>query len=146
MDRRVNASAGFTLIELMIVIAVLALLTTTVSLSANRPRTALATDAGRFLATHARLREQAVLSRQIMGLAVDADGYQRLRWNGETWQLLGKKARWRGAVAVLRPANRRAPLEFAPSGQATPVRLRFDQGGRVRVCASGGWDAVSCEG
>lgn len=145
MDRRVNRqSAGFTLIELMIVITVLALLTTTVSLSANRPRTALASDFGRFRAVHDRLRDQAVLSRQIMGLAVDADGYQRLRWDGQDWQPLGAPVRWRGQVLMLSPSDARAPLQFAPSGQATPLRLRFDDGARVMLCQADGWSAVSC--
>lgn len=147
MVRRVSGpAAGFTLIELMIVITVLALLTTTVSLSANRPRSAMATDFGRFSAVYDRLRDQAVLSRQLMGLAVDETGYQRLRWDGQRWQPQGQKLRWRGTVAVLAPADTGAPLQFAPSGQATPLRLRFDEGGRARICATDGWSAVSCRG
>ncbi len=143
MDRRIGIDAGFTLIELMIAVAVLALLTTTVSLSVNRPRTAMASDAVRFQALHARMREQAVLSRQILGLAVDGDGYQRLRWSEGEWRTVGDRGRWRGPVAVLAPFDRSAPLEFAPSGQATRLRLRFDGGGG-RVCEGGGWVAVTC--
>lgn len=130
----------------MIVITVLALLTTTVSLTASRPRTTMASDFGRFHAVHDRLRDQAVLSRQIMGLAVDADGYQRLRWDGQDWQALGTPVRWRGQVSVLSPTDTRAPLQFAPSGQATPLRLRFDDGARVLLCQADGWGAVSCTG
>ena len=136
--------AGFTLIELMIVVAVLAILSVTVSLSASRPQSAMASDAARFEALHDRLRSEAILSRQILGLAVDAEGYQRLRWQGGDWQRVGEKGRWRGPVTVLLPFDRRAPLEFTPGGQVTPLRLRFETAAGVRLCETGGWAAVTC--
>ncbi|MCG6902166.1 MAG: prepilin-type N-terminal cleavage/methylation domain-containing protein [Rhodobacter sp.] len=139
MDRQLGArSGGFTLIELMVVVAVLALLTTTVSLSVTRPRSQNASDAARFQAVHRRLRDQAVLSRQILGLNVDETGYRQMWWDGKAWQPLGTPARWRG------PVGGQAELRFAPSGQVTPVRLRFDSGDSTVICAGGGWKAMTC--
>lgn len=148
MDRRLErATSGFTLVELMIVVTVLALLATTFSLSASRPQSAAATDFRRFQAMHAQLRAQAVLSRQVLGLRLGADGYLRLRRQGGDWVPLGEPARWRGAVAVLQPFDRRAPVQFTPAGQGTPLRLRFGgagEGGGVTICESDGWAELTC--
>jgi general secretion pathway protein H len=146
MDRRVSrdGTAGFTLIELMIVVTVLAILTTSITLSASRPRDGSASDLGRFQATYGRLQDQAVLSRQLLGLSVTEDGYQRLRWAGGEWQTLGDRVAWRDEVVLIEPVSRLAPLEFAPSGQVTLMRVRFRAGEVVRLCQSDGWGPVSC--
>lgn len=146
MERRVNteSTAGFTLIELMIVMTVLAILTTSITLSASRPRDGNASDWGRFSTLYARLQDQAVLSRQLLGLSVTEDGYQRLRWAGGDWQTLGDRVAWRDEVVLMEPFSRLAPLEFAPSGQVTQMRVRFKSGEVVRICQSDGWGAVSC--
>lgn len=145
MDGAVDQAraAGFTLVELMIVVTVLSLLTLTVGLGVNRPRNETAQDWSRFKAVHDRMREQAVLGREVLGLAVSADGYQRLRRAGGHWQEIGAPVRWRSAVTVQQPFDRRAPLVFGPGGQGTKLRLRFD-GGAVVICESDGWAAVSC--
>ncbi len=143
MDRGLGRDAGFTLIELMIAVTVLALLTTTLTLSASRPRGQAASDAARFEAVYRRLRAEAVLSRQVLALAVDAGGYRRLEWRAG-WHERGDAVHWQGEVAVLDPADFRAPLQVLPSGEATPFRLRFSQGGVVRICASDGWAPVTC--
>jgi len=143
MGRRLDPQAGFTLIELMIAITVLALLTTTLTLSVSRPRAGNVSDVSRFQAVHALLREQAVLSRQVLGLRMDADGYQRLRWVGE-WVSVGDAVRWRGEVAVLVPFVAAGPVQFAPSGQASALRVRFSSGDRTTVCESGAWGHVTC--
>ncbi len=146
MERRVSrdGAAGFSLIELMVVVAVLAILTTSITLSASRPRDGNASDWGRFSALHARLQDQAVLSRQLLGLSVTQDGYQRLRWAGGDWQVLGDRVAWRDEVVLIEPFSALAPLEFAPSGQVTPMRARFQAGEAVRLCQNDGWGPVSC--
>lgn len=135
---------GFTLVELMVVIAILALLTLTATLGVNRPRTAHAQDWSRFQDIHARLREQAVLGRQVLGLALTPDGYRRMRRTGGTWQPEGPDAAWRGPVRVEAPFDPREVVAFLPSGQSTPVRLRFETDTGATRCESDGWRAMTC--
>jgi len=146
MDRRINVSeSGFTLIELMIVVAVLAILTVSVSLSVTRPRAGIESDVTRFQAVHERLRSQAILSRQIQGLRLTNDGYQALRWDGADWQDSGGQVSWRQNVAVQIPFDLTAPVQFGPSGQVTAVQVRFEGNGRALICASDGWAKLSCD-
>lgn len=145
MDGEVNRrSAGFTLIELMVVISVLAVLTVSVSLGVNRPRTVQAQDWARFQAVHEGLRSQAVLGREVLGLAVNGEGWRRLRREGGGWAEDGAGAAWRGAVTVQEPFDPRTPLVFLPGGRGTKLRLRFEDGGRAVICESDGWTPVTC--
>ena len=139
-----RGETGFTLIELMIVVTILALLTVSVSLGVNRPRTTNAQDWSRFAALHDRLRAQAILSGEILGLSLDASGYQRLRWQQGDWVSVGTRAEWRDSVQVIAPFDVRSPVIFTPGGQASPVNLQFDTSTGATRCASDGWKAVSC--
>jgi len=145
MDRRIKQpDAGFTLIELMIVVALLAILTTSVSLSASRPRAGVESDVTRFQAVHERLRDQAILSRQTLGLKLSETGYQTLRWTGSGWIVTGADHDWRQSVAILRPFNLQAPLQFGASGQVTAVQVKFSGSGQDFLCSSTGWTKLSC--
>ncbi|MDJ0827635.1 MAG: prepilin-type N-terminal cleavage/methylation domain-containing protein [Rhodobacter sp.] len=138
--------AGFTLVELMIVVTVLSLLTVSVSLGVNRPRTAQAQDWSRFEALHGRMRAEAVLGRAVLGLALTAEGYSWLRRQGGAWAEVGDGGAWRDGVAVLLPFDPGGRVVFTPGGQSTPVRVRFQAGAQVVICQSDGWAPVTCAG
>jgi type II secretion system protein H len=141
MDGRLARSdRGFTLIELMIAVAVMASLATAVTLSVARPSGDAQTDLRRFTEMHDRLRTEAAISRQLLAVAVDATGYQRLAWDGTAWQQVGPAMTWSGPVAVRVPFRSDTPIEFAPSGQVTPFQLQFES----RLCESDGWGPVAC--
>jgi len=137
-------TAGFTLIELMVVIAILALLTVSVSLGVNRPQSVNAQDWSRFQTVYKTLREQAVLGQEVLGLMLSRQGYQRMRREGAAWTNIGDPIAWRGKVQVQAPFDPDVPVAFQPKGQSTPVRLRFEDGARVVFCECDGWAKISC--
>ena len=138
-----DRAAGFTLIELMVVITVLSLLTLSVTLSVSRPRGGgAAQDWARFEAVHEALRTEAVLTRRILGLSVNAEGYQRFERVGGSWRAQGEVISWREDVAVERPFG--GPVAFLPAGPGSAVRIRFGGASGVTVCASDGWAALRC--
>lgn len=136
---------GFTLVELMVVVAILSLLTLTAALGVNRPR-ASSQDWARFESIHDRLREQAVMGGETLGLRLSETGYRRLRRDAAGWQEEGPAGAWSGAVRMELPAGPDRLLVFLPSGRATPARLAFAGEGVATVCESDGWGPVSCAG
>ena len=145
MDRRVSADAGFTLIELMISIAVLAALATSVTLSISRPGSDNTRDATAFQDLHERLQRTAVTSQSLVGLALDDTGYQRLAWTGD-WVTQGPDVGWRGDVILLEPRRPDVVLRYAPSGQSTPFLIRFSAATGSTLCRNRGWGALECRG
>lgn len=143
MDRRLNQDRGFSLIELMIAVAVLAILSTTVVMSVSRPQSGSQSDLVRFQKAYERVRRDAIISREVTALAIRATGYQRLVWR-DGWQELGTSVNWKGEVSVLQPFDRDAPIEFTPSGQVTALRIQFLENDQTTMCVSDGWEPLKC--
>ena len=143
MDRRLNQDRGFSLIELMIAVAVLAILSTTVVMSVSRPQSGSQSDLVRFQKAYERVRRDAIISREVTALAIRATGYQRLVWR-DGWQDLGARVNWKGEVSVLQPFDRDAPIEFTPSGQVTALRIQFLENDQTTMCVSDGWEPLKC--
>ena len=143
MDRRLNQDRGFSLIELMIAVAVLAILSTTVVMSVSRPQSGSQSDLVRFQKAYERVRRDAIISREVTALAIRATGYQRLVWR-DGWQELGTSVNWKGEVSVLQPFDRDAPTEFTPSGQVTALRIQFLENDQTTMCVSDGWEPLKC--
>ena len=143
MDRRLNQDRGFSLIELMIAVAVLAILSTTVVMSVSRPQSGSQSDLVRFQKAYERVRRDAIISREVTALAITAAGYQRLVWR-DGWQDLGARVNWKGEVSVLQPFDRDAPIEFTPSGQVTALRIQFLENDQTTMCVSDGWEPLKC--
>ena len=143
MDRRLNQDRGFSLIELMIAVAVLAILSTTVVMSVSRPQSGSQSDLVRFQKAYERVRRDAIISREVTALAIRATGYQRLVWR-DGWQELGASVNWKGEVSVLQPFDRDAPIEFTPSGQVSALRIQFLENDQTTMCVSDGWEPLKC--
>ena len=84
-----QSTAGFTLIELMVVIVLIGVLVSMVHISMgdNSPRHARQ-EAGALLGLMHGVREKAVLEGQEYGLRLEPAAYQLMRFDGEQWQAL----------------------------------------------------------
>jgi len=78
---------GFTMIELMLVIALMAMVSVAVvvNIRAPGPERDLETEARRFAALMDMALEQAVFSSQQLGVLFEDDGYRFLRLEDEKW-------------------------------------------------------------
>jgi len=142
-----TGTAGFTLVELMIVVAVLSLLTLSVTLGVNRPRVPGSQDWARFQRLHDRLREQAVMGQRTLGVQFRDTGYQRQVRTAAGWQDEGPAGSWTRPVRIERPFGATDRVTFLPNGQSTPVRVAFagaDATQAETVCSTDGWDPVAC--
>ena len=81
MDRQLKHEDGFSLIELMIAVAVLALLSTLVTLSVTRPGSNDEAEWQQFSRVFESLRSKAVLTRQTLGLTLNSGGYQSMTFS-----------------------------------------------------------------
>jgi general secretion pathway protein H len=136
--------AGFTLVELLVVVTILGLASAAVVLALPDTRPTLTAEAERFAARVLRAREEAVLTNQAVEVEVDASGYAfRKRTRGE-WRPLeeGPFARtaWEEGT---RPAINSAEgvrIAFDTIGYAAPTALaltRGDRSVRVEIDAAG---------
>ncbi|MDW8323383.1 MAG: GspH/FimT family pseudopilin [Burkholderiales bacterium] len=161
MSRQPNACAGFTLLELMVVLAIVGVLIATVQLNLFRdPRQRLYAEGERLAAVLAAAGDEAVLSGRPMAVRFAPDGYT-------LWQRTADGAWERAQDVVYRPralpaevriervtADARRlppgePLVFAASGLRPVFEVRLalddlrlsvlgDALGSIRVVEEGG--------
>lgn len=138
---------GFTLVELMVVIAVMALLAGAVVLSFGDTRGGPAAAAGPFAARLAAARDEAIVSGAPVSGWISASGYGFERYRGGQWQPLTAKpfagANWGSGTRVKVTSNgaARARVRFDNLGLPdAPFAVRIERDGRssnVTVVANG---------
>lgn len=136
---------GFTLIELMIVITVVALMTAAVMLVIPDPRGRIRDDAERFAARARAAHDAAIVGARPVSVWVTAGGYGFDERAGGQWRALGDKLRvvqWRNGIkAVPTGTGGRDRVVFDPTGMADrplTVELRREgQSMRVLVGMDG---------
>lgn len=140
-----DAQAGVTLIELVIVVAVLATLAVGVSLAAGRPASGAESDMARFVQSYALNRGLAVQGRQRRGLVITRDGSQRARWRDGAWEVAPRTDPWRGPVSYLiegvRTPDGAPNILFLPNGRTSAFTITFD----TTRCHSDGWTGLTCD-
>ncbi len=109
--RGVGAAAGFTLIELMVVLVIIALLAAAVMLTMADPRGGLSGEVDRLAGRIRAARDSAIVSGHSVALWVSPTGYGFERRDDGRWQPIvdGPLAAtdWaRGAQAVIASGNR----------------------------------------
>ncbi|MGO1720193.1 MAG: GspH/FimT family pseudopilin [Luteimonas sp.] len=143
---RAQACAGFTLVELMVVLAIVGLLGAAVLLTAPSPEAALRREAETLATQLARAQQEAILSTRALRVEVDATGYRFWIARSGGWQPLAEApfdpAAWSPGVAPTLPRDEEAAwFTFDPIGTAEPLALELADGRaslRVQVDADGG--------
>lgn len=143
LSRAGARAAGFTLVELMVVIAVLSVLAVGVTLSVGRPKAAK--DLATFQEVWHRERALAIEGRDMRGLEFGPEGLGVLEWRGGEWRRQGATVAWRGRVVFA--AQQRMPsgepdVVFRATGQSNAFRVQFSADGQS--CTSDGWAELSC--
>lgn len=132
-------AAGFSLVELLVVVAMIGLLGSAVLLTLPPTGTSAGDQAERLAAHLLRAREEAVLGNRAVAVRVGRDGYHFLKRDGGGWRELeappfhprrfadGIRASVGGDAEVVR-------FEFDATGGGAPGDLRLDDGdGAVRL-------------
>lgn len=131
-------AAGFTLVELLIVLAILAAAAATVVLTLPDARGQLRRQAERFAARLQHAEQEAVLTNRRIAVRVDAKGYGFRVQHAGQWQPLEapglESAVWDADVAPVFQQESALTARFDPAGLAEPMRLVLTlEGERVAV-------------
>ena len=145
-------AAGFTLIELVVVVAVLSVLAVGAGLVASRSGAAAdAGDLNRFRGQFETARARAIQGRQALGFEITARGFQSTRRTAEGWEPGAREQRWRGRVVFLQRSARRLPdapdIVILPDGRTSAFSLSFSGGSQRGLrCTSDGYSGLICAG
>lgn len=145
------AEAGFTLVELMVVLVVMGLIAGAVVLTVPDGRPRLADEAERLAARLVMAREEAVITNKSVDVAFTSRGYAFRKLVGGTWTPLAgasfEAIAWpEGVTAEVETGDGREGLRFSSDGaagagkvtlnaEARQVAVTVDEAGNVRVDA-----------
>ena len=146
-DRRARR-AGFTLVELLMTVAIIGLAAGAVVLAVPDPRPLVSEDAERFAARLSRAREEAVLTNRPVAVEATAAGYGFSSFDGAEWSPLtegpfGPEA-WSAGVSVAPAGPIR--LVFDPTGVADPATVTLSREGRASRVQIDGAGEVTIDG
>ncbi len=136
-SRRPRRETGFTLIELMIVITIIALASAAVVLVFPDPRGRVRDDAETFAARVRAAHDLAIIEGRSVSIWVSADGYGFDRRADGAWQPIAEKplrvARWRTDIhPVIAAATGRDRVIFDSTGLANaPLDIALARNGDV---------------
>lgn len=134
---RRRRTAGFTLVEVMVVVTLIGLVAGLAVLAVPDGRPSVSLEAERFGARLQRAREEAVLTNRPVEVEVTPSGYGFRVREATGWRPLVEgpfgAVAWEEGAAV-HDEQRAGAVVFDPAGGATPAAFRLTRDGRsVRV-------------
>ncbi len=146
---RGSGRSGFTLVELLITVAIIGLAAGAVVLAVPDPRPSVAQDAERFAARLSRAREESILSNRPVAVEATQTGYRFEVLNGATWTALDdgpfRSESWTEGTSVA-PSGTPVRVVFDPTGVADPATLTLTRDRNTRTVTVDGAGEVTLNG
>lgn len=125
--------AGFTLVELMVVLVIIGLASAAVVLAIPDPRGQVTQEAERFAARALAVRDDAILQGRAMSIRIDATGSAVERRIRGRWEPAGDRAMrpvaWTEGTGIVAPSGR---VTFDSTGTvADPMTIELARNGQV---------------
>ena len=142
-----SGDAGVSLLELMVSVAVMAILAVGVGLSTGAAVPGAERDAQRFQRTFDQSWALAIMARQEQGLEITPRGLTLSRRTPEGWDEARMLYDWRGQARLTSssPVPVGTPrIRLRADGGTSAFALSFSGGGTAWRCASDGWSRLSC--
>lgn len=144
-----NKQAGFTLVELMVVLFLIGLIASAVILTVINTERGSTSQVERFAARIAALRDRAVVEANPLAFWVRASGYGFERWTKGRWQPLEAPpfdtVNWQQPIKANVPSGRMVriafdangipsvPMDIMLSSGTKPLRVKMDAAGNIDV-------------
>ena len=119
--------AGFTLIELMVVLVIIGLATAAVMLSLPEAGGSLAGEADRFAARPRGARDTATLESRAVALQMGRGGYDVARRENDAWRTEAHYA-WAERTVPDVGGSSEASIRFDSTGFSEPARITLRRG------------------
>lgn len=139
-----NREAGFTLVEVLVVMAIAGLMAAVVAINMPAPGGSLVREGERLAARLLAARDNAILANRETAAVFDARGYHFVERDGKAWRPLDGKpldaAAWRDGTRLVSDDAATPRVGFDSVGMSEPrtlVLVNGDDATRISIAASG---------